>query len=275
MGRCARTTGVIYFIAMVLPLAAGGVPISSATVSDPHSLSTGKLSPSSNLARLTAFPEKLIFDVSWGLMSVGQATMQIEEIVSFNGAPAYHVVSEAKSNNFCDALYKVRDINESWIDARRLESLGYSKKLREGRFFRDEWVLYDRAAGAFLSKKVNRDSSFEWSGGTIPVHVQDVLSSLYFVRSKRLEPGAEVIVDVNTKRTWPLVIRVLKRETIKTPAGKFSCVVVEPALREEGIFIQKGRNLQIWLTDDERKIPVRMSVEVFFGHVTASLAKML
>jgi hypothetical protein len=71
------------------------------------------------------------------------------------------------------------------------------------------------------------------------------------------------------------VIRVLRRETVRTPAGAFHCVVVEPGMREEGIFIQKGRKLQIWLTDDERKVPVLMRVEVFFGHVTAELSKML
>ena len=224
MERGTGKSVLIFFVFLAMPLAARGIPISSATVSDPHALSQGKVALSPGMARLTVFPEKLVYDVSWGIMSVGQATMGIEEIVSFNGTPAYHVVSEAKSNNFCDALYKVRDFNESWIDARRLESLGYSKKLREGRFFRDEWVLYNRVAGAFLSKKVNRDASFEWSGGTIPVHVQDVLSSLYFIRSKTLEPGAEIILDVNTKRTWPLVVRVLRRETVKTAAGKFSCI---------------------------------------------------
>ena len=81
-----------------------------------------------------------------------------------------------------------------------------------------------------------------------------------------------------TVRVWNVdgtVVRVLRRETVKTRAGAFPCVVVEPALRDEGIFIQKGRKLQIWLTDDARKVPVLMRVEVFFGHVTASLAKML
>jgi hypothetical protein len=72
-----------------------------------------------------------------------------------------------------------------------------------------------------------------------------------------------------------LVVRVLRREKVKTKAGRFSCLVVEPGMREEGIFIQKGRKLQLWLTDDDRKVPVLMQVEVFFGHVTARLAKML
>jgi len=33
--------------------------------------------------------------------------------------------------------------------------------------------------------------------------------------------------------------------------------------------------LQVWLTDDSKKTPVQLKVEVFFGHVTAKLSKML
>jgi len=278
MGTAAARRRSRRALCLLLPLLAApawGVKLSSATVSDPRQLMAGKAAAAPGLARLTAFPEQLVYEVSWGIVSVGQATLGVREIVNFNGLPAYHVVSEARSNGFCDAFYKVRDLNESWVDARDLSSLGYAKKLREGRFFRDEWVLYDKAAGTFLSKTVNRDGGYLWAVGTVPVRVQDILSSLYYLRSRRLEPGAEVIVDVNTKRTWPLVVRVLRRETVKTKAGTFPCLVLEPALREEGIFIQKGRKLQVWLTDDERKVPVLMSVEVFFGHVTARLAKML
>ncbi|MCX5793923.1 MAG: DUF3108 domain-containing protein [Elusimicrobia bacterium] len=267
-------TSVIALL-LALPLGAGAVDISSSTIADLHQLSEGKIEASTDLVHLAVFPEQLSYDVSWGILAVGRATLDVREVVLFSGVPAYHVVSESKSNAFCDTFYKVRDINESWIDARTITSLGYSKKLREGHFFRDEWVLYDKPAGKFLSKKINRDGTFAWSAGTIPVQVQDILSSLYYVRSRALAPGTEVVVDVNTKNTWPFVIRVLRRETVKTAAGTFPCLVVEPALREEGIFIQKGRKLQIWLTDDARKVPVLMRVEVFFGHISASLAKML
>jgi len=258
---------------LVIP--AWSAPISSATVSDIHRLVGAAAAAPADAARLTMFPENLLYDVSWGVVFVGQATLSVREVVDFGGAPAYHVVSEAKSNGFCDTFYKVRDLNESWMDVRDLTSLGYSKKLREGHFFRDEWVVYDKPARTFLSKRVNRDDSFSWSAGTIPALTQDVLSALFYVRSHRLEPGAEVIVNVNTKQNWPLVVRVLRRETVTTKAGTFRCVVVEPAMREEGIFIQKGRKLEIWLTDDARKTPVLMRVEVFFGHITARLAKML
>jgi hypothetical protein len=65
-------------------------------------------------------------------------------------------------------------------------------------------------------------------------------------------------------------VRVLGRETVKTPAGKFKCVVLEPLLKAGGIFKNKGR-LVIWLTDDERRIPVLMKSKVMIGSVKVVL----
>ena len=55
------------------------------------------------------------------------------------------------------------------------------------------------------------------------------------------------------------------------PAGTFDCFLVEPQLRTPGMFIAKGKKLQVWLTADDRHMPVRMRTEVFFGHVVADL----
>jgi hypothetical protein len=65
-------------------------------------------------------------------------------------------------------------------------------------------------------------------------------------------------------------VRVLGRETIKTPAGKFNCVVIEPLLKAGGIFKNNGR-LVIWLTDDERRMPVLMKSKVAIGSVKVVL----
>jgi hypothetical protein len=260
------------------PSARGAQPVAltKEEVSDPHELLSPFKGSTDSFKALRAFPETLIYDVSWGFLSVGEATLSVPNVALLNGKPAYHIVSEAVSNKFCDNFFEVRDLNESWMDARTLTSLGYKKRLREGSFFRDEWVLYDTEKLAFLSKKVNRDATYEYGAGAIPPRVQDILSSLYFIRDRKdLSPGAEIVVDVNTKQNWPLVIRVIKKARVKTPAGTFETVLVEPFLRQEGIFIQKGKRLRVWLSDDEKKIPVLMQAEVFFGHITARLSKVL
>ncbi|MCX5788325.1 MAG: DUF3108 domain-containing protein [Elusimicrobia bacterium] len=211
--------------------------------------------------------------MKWGILSVGSSNLQARAVVDFNGTPAFHIVSEARSSRFCDTFYPVRDLNESWMDAVSLSSLGYNKQLREGKFYRDEWVLFDYSNHSSLARTTNKNKEFKVSSGTIPGPVQDILSSMYLLRSKKLKVGDEILLDVNTKSNWPLVVKVLRKRTISVPAGKFDTLEVEPFLRDEGIFIQKGKRLQVWLTDDDRKIPVRLSVEVFFGNVTASLTK--
>lgn len=256
------------------PKAWSRVAITTAVVS-PAELTGPEVPLPADARHLPIFPETLLYDVNWGPLAVGQATLGVDKVVDFNGRPAYHLVSTAHSNSFCSAFYPVDDLNEAWLDAATLTSLGYSKRLREGHFFRDEWVLYDRDAGRFYARTTNRDASFNVRVGTIPAQVEDILSSISFVRAHDLPPGGEIVVDVNTGENWPLVVRVTKRETVKTARGSTRAVRVEPALRREGLFIQKGRRLRLWLSDDAAHRPLVMKVEVFFGHVTATLREML
>ncbi len=246
--------------------------ISSSTLSNIHKLEKPEISPSSApLTALTVFPENLKFEISWGPVNVGEASLEVAQKVSFAGKTAYHIISRARSNSFCDAFYKVRDLNESWMDATNLSSLGYSKNLREGHFFRDEWVFFNHDTHSFLAKTVSKTGSVSYSTGPIISHIQDILSSLYYLRSQTLTPGKNVFVNVNTKKNWPLLVRVLRKEKITVPAGTFDTVLVEPLVRKHGIFVQKGRKLQVWLTDDAKKIPVQMQVDILFGHVNAVL----
>ena len=66
-------------------------------------------------------------------------------------------------------------------------------------------------------------------------------------------------------------INLIGKETIEVSAGKFNCLILEPVLREDaGLFKAQG-SLKVWVTDDERKMPVKMKVEVFIGSVSAEL----
>jgi len=105
----------------------------------------------------------------------------------------------------------------------------------------------------------------------VPGPVQDALSSFYMTRFQALPVGGEISFEYHASRkTAPMEVRVLGREKVKTPAGRFQCVVVEPKLKAGGIFKNKGR-LVIWLTDDERRMPVLMKSKVMIGSVKVVL----
>jgi hypothetical protein len=57
---------------------------------------------------------------------------------------------------------------------------------------------------------------------------------------------------------------------LEVEAGTFNTVVVEPLVREGGLFKSEGR-IVIWLTDDERKIPIRVNTKVIIGSIDTEL----
>lgn len=219
--------------------------------------------------------ENYVYRVSWGLFQVGEATLGAINVVNVGGQDAYHIVSTAKTLPFFDAFYKVRDQNEAWLNTTNFVSHGFGKYLHEGRFYRNETVVFDHAAGIFKATVKKKDGRIVQEEGPMKIFAYDVLSALYWIRAQDLSIGKEFIIDVNTRQDWPMVVKVEGVEKVRVPAGEFECFVIEPSLRDEGIFIQKGKSMRVWLTNDPRKIPVKVAAEVFIGSVKAELEEIV
>jgi hypothetical protein len=101
---------------------------------------------------------------------------------------------------------------------------------------------------------------------------RDALGGFYYVRSLDLPVGSEVTVNyADGKITKPIVVKVLRKEQVTVPAGTFDTIVVEPVLEEtEGIFKQEGR-IWIWVTDDEKKMPVILKSKIAIGEILVQL----
>jgi hypothetical protein len=207
--------------------------------------------------------EFLEFEIRWKFIRAGDATMGVRDSV-FNNRPCYLIETTARSSSAIDLFFKVRDRVESLVDREGLFPWKFKKHLREGKFRRDRETHFYPYKGQAIVKKDTVE---------IPPYVQDILSSFYYVRTLPLEVGKHYDVDnISDNKIYPLRVLVHKKEQIRVPAGAFDCIVVEPVLRGEGLFNQKGR-LTIWLTDDVLKIPVMMKSEVFIGTVDVKLTR--
>jgi hypothetical protein len=206
--------------------------------------------------------EKLAFDINYGFINAGSATMEVARIIEYEGRPCYQMVTRAQSNKFFSSFYRVDDRVESIIDALGLFPWRFEKNLREGGYSSDRMYTFDNEN----KKVVYKDDTLD-----VPPYVQDALSVLYFVRTQPLEVGKSVFVDNFTDGTlYPLEVRVLRRETIDVEAGRFDCMVVEPLLRSVGVFKHQGQ-LTVWLTDDRLRMPVLMKSKVVVGSISAEL----
>jgi len=206
--------------------------------------------------------ERLVFEISYGPINAGTAVMEVSRIVQFNGRDCYHVISTAKSNRFFSSFFKVEDRVESLIDVRGIFSWKFEQHLREGKYRADRFAEYDQRNHTVTTNKGSME---------VPPYVQDVLSALYYVRTQDLVVGQLLSVDNHSgRKLYPLEVKVHRRERVKVPAGSFDCFVVQPILKAGGLFKHKGR-LWVWLTADERKMPVLMKSKMIIGSIDVKL----
>jgi hypothetical protein len=207
--------------------------------------------------------ESLKFTVQYGFIKAGYAYLEVPEVREWKGRPVCTLVARAESNKFFSSFYKVRIRIESYWDTLGHFSVRYAENRREGKHREKSEIVFNYE----LQQAQYQD------GRTVPIppEVQDALSSFYYTRLQALPLGGSVIFDYHSSRkSLPLEVRILGRQQIETPAGKFRCVVIEPILKAGGIFKNKGR-LVIWLTDDERRMPVMMKSKVLIGSISALL----
>ncbi len=211
--------------------------------------------------------EILTFEVKYGFVTAGIATMSIPKIKRISGRDAYNVNFEVNSVPSFDWIYKVRDKYESYIDVEGLFPWRFEQHIREGGYSRDFSAFFDQRKG----KAKTSEGEYE-----IPMYVNDIISAFYLARTfdySKMNKGDLVhLKNFYKDKVYDLDVRFLGRETIEVAAGEFRCIIVEPLVQEGGLFKSEG-NIIVWLSDDDNKIPVRVKTKVVIGSIDADLIK--
>ena len=207
--------------------------------------------------------EKLSFDIHWLGIYVGKAIL---EATYDNGI--LRITSQAYSAPFLSTFFKVEDHAESLI----IEGVPVSFRIKqhEGRYRSDKETLFDmnsRTVTYFNYLKGVKDEHIIKDGVT-----WDIISGFFYLRTQPLDIGKTIYIDIfDSNKFYKAKVEVLRKEKIKIQnSGKVSTVIVKPELQSEGLFQRKG-DILIWLTDDEKKIPVRIQTKVPVGNIIAEL----
>ncbi len=96
--------------------------------------------------------------------------------------------------------------------------------------------------------------------------IQDVLTIIYFLRTRRLEVGKSFEVPLSDSgRVFRFSVAVAERKQLKTVLGRVNTVRIEPALfGQDGIVRSRG-TLSVWITEDSRHLPVKAQLKVDMG----------
>ncbi|MGD9162400.1 MAG: DUF3108 domain-containing protein [Desulfobacteraceae bacterium] len=213
--------------------------------------------------------EKLTFKVRWSVVTAAIVTLEILPYESINGEQAFHFLYTAKTSKFVDAFYKVRDRIESYTNINLTHSLLY-KKRHEGKSIKDITVEFDwkKNEARYINKGEVTDSV------QINKNTFDPLSVFYAFRVGQPDSNNEIKVNVaDGKKLIKGTGKILKKQKIKISGKSYNTLLVEPEMEGvSGVFKKsKKSRLQIWVTDDKRRIPVKIKSKVTVGSFIANL----
>jgi hypothetical protein len=225
--------------------------------------------PSATLGDPSRYPfgvgERFVYNAKLGFVTLGQGAVEVLRRESYRGHDSFVFRFRLAAGN---RFYRLDDRLESWtgvedlISRRLLKTLNENGKVR----VRDELIYPD---SGFL-REVGKDRTEP----TVAEPLDDA-AFIYWVRMLPLEVGRTYRFERYYKaRRNPIVVEVLGREEQELPGGRrVECLVLHPVIGS-GNLMRAKNDARLWLTDDARRIPVRIRTKQPFGTITLELAEM-
>jgi hypothetical protein len=212
------------------------------------------------------YGERLDYKVGYSFITAGEGYFHIlPNPVYKHGRECYDIRFQVNSLKSLEWIYKVKDRYRTVLDVSGIFPWEFEQNIREGNYKRDEKAIFDQANNLAY----RNDKSF-----SVPPYIHDIVSAFFFVRTMDLGSMKKghvfYLQNFYDDTTYTLGVKIHGKQTVEVPAGKFRCIIIEPLVVQGGLFKSEG-NIYIWLTDDERKIPVKVSTKILIGYVSSEL----
>ena len=260
-------------LSLLLLLGFNGAPAAQARKSAPAKpaakSAAPKAAPAKRTARAVPFSvgETLTYDISWSsYLTAGTATMTVKERKASYGSDAYYIVAEGRPTPLLSKLYDLYYKADTLLDVYTLLPQRGSIYSEEGRRHRMKVTMFDQA---------KRMASYEVQTRTvvkkdlaIAPYSQDALGAVYVLRAIALKRGDKFSIPVcDAGQSYKAHISVGGVEAVKTGIGEVRAWRVTPTLPGS----DQARRLTVWLSDDARKLPVRMQAQLAVGSFDLTL----
>ena len=217
--------------------------------------------------------ETLTFDISWtSFVSAGTATFSVKERRPAGpGRNAYYLIAEAKPSSVIGKLYSLYYKAESMLDTRSLLPSVATLYSDEGGRKRQKTTTF-RGNGAVqyeLKTATTATSSLK-----VPVATQDPLGAIYILRALPLKVGLAVPIPItDSGKAYTMRIKVAARELVRIGLGSLPAWKVSTAVTDAAGKATDASAFTVWISDDERKLPLKFQAGLTVGSVQLTLAK--
>ena len=213
--------------------------------------------------------ETLTYDVSWSsYLTAGAATLSVKNKKPSYGSDAYYIVAEGRPTPLLSKLYDLYYKADTLLDIYSLLPQRGSIYSDEGKQHRLKVTTFDHAAKKAQYEVQTR--TLVKKELAIPAYSQDGLSALYVLRAISLKPGDKFTMPIcDAGETYKVQITVGGVETVKTGIGDVRAWKITPVLPAGNT--GGAKRLSLWLSDDPRRLPVRMQAQLAVGSFDLTL----
>lgn len=213
--------------------------------------------------------EKVTLSVRYFKAEAGELSLEIRPMVEVDGRRAYRWHTSLRTTGMFSRFYSIEDWAETLVDYETLMPSVYNLNVKESAQLRNAKGYFNAKTlkGVYVEKKYtekngHQEKHQQWQ---IQPYAQNVFSAAFYMRVFSYEVGKEYKFTVaDDEKNMLFKGKALRKERIETEAGTFDTIVVKPEFEIDGVFKPVG-DIFFWLTDDDRKLIVRIESEIKIG----------
>ena len=207
--------------------------------------------------------EMLRYRLHYGFVDAGEAVITVEESEKkINGREVLHVVGKGRTLGAFNWFFKVNDRYETYLDKKGVFPWKFVRRVHEGK--------YKKSQDYFFHQDHTTVDNGKGDNFAVPIGVQDMISSFYYARtldfSDLKEGDLLAIQTFMDDEIFTLNVKYLGKENISLRAGEFKCLKFVPVVQEGRVF-KNSDDLQIWITDDDNRIPILIKAKILVGSI--------
>ena len=213
--------------------------------------------------------ETLVYSLSWGEIEAGKVTLEVLPMKKIKGQNLYHFAMTVKSKGVVDRFYKIRDSYNAYSDKDMTGSFLYTRN-HNGKKKKDVKVTFDiKNNTAQYSTGKNSQAPIDILPNTF-----DPLSAFFYIRFMLSHKASTIEPAITDGKKMILgKVVIIGRETIQLSGVSYKTILVEPVAEvlDDDRDDSKHPKVQIWLSADYRKIPLKIKSKAAIGSIIAEL----
>ena len=211
------------------------------------------------------------YKLHYGFLNASYASLELKKEI-LNDSLVYRATAIGRTTGLARLFYRVDDLYEAFFPLEKVKPLKSIRDIYEGGYVRKAETVYDdkNKTATILNKITNEERVIK-----LESEYQDIISTFYFLRKHlditKLKEGDIIFVNIFfASQNYPFKMQYLGIERIKTKFGLIECLKLKPFM-EAGRVFRSNEGIDLWVTNDENRIPVKVKANLRVGTIVADL----